>query len=110
MQEGAPRSASGETDEAGHFELTTFEPSDGAIPGTHVVTVYKPKIAVAITGPEPGADRDKYLAAMDKAAEQAMAAQEAGSALPAKYADPAASGLTKEVKAGDNVIDIDLVD
>ena len=38
----APRAATGETDQAGHFRLSTFEPNDGAVPGTHAVTVVKP--------------------------------------------------------------------
>src|SRR5262245_55739232 len=36
---GAPRPAFGTTDAAGDFQLTTFEPNDGAVIGTHVVTI-----------------------------------------------------------------------
>lgn len=33
------RPATGNTDEEGHFVLTTFESEDGAVPGEHTVTV-----------------------------------------------------------------------
>jgi hypothetical protein len=107
---GAPRAASGETDGQGHFELTTFDPGDGAVLGSHVVTVYKAKVDAPIAGPDPNLDRDAYLAAMDKAAQQAIAAGEAGSSLPAKYADPKTSDLHAEVREGENQIDVALVD
>ena len=38
---GAPRPAMGTTDATGTYQLTTFEPDDGAVIGTHVVTVKK---------------------------------------------------------------------
>lgn len=40
--EGAPRSATGVTDAEGKFTLSTFGLNDGAIVGTHVITVNKP--------------------------------------------------------------------
>ena len=39
--QGAPRVASGVTDDSGKFTLTTYNPNDGAIPGSHTVTVVK---------------------------------------------------------------------
>ena len=44
---GAARNASGMTDSAGRFTLTTFEPGDGAIPGEHKILVCKWETAVA---------------------------------------------------------------
>ncbi len=110
IADGAPRAATGETDEQGRFTLTTFDPGDGAVLGPHVVTVYKSKASMTIAGPDPKLDRDAYLAAMDQAAQQAMAAEAAGSALPAKYSDPKTSDLRAEVGADENVVNLRLVD
>jgi hypothetical protein len=110
MATGAPRAATGETDAEGRFELTTFEQGDGAILGSHAVTVYKPKQDVQIAGPDPNLDRDAYLAAMDAAAKQAMESQDAGSALPAKYSSAETSDLRVDVVDGDNNVPILLAD
>lgn len=39
-----PPGAWGETDAEGRFELTTFEPGDGAVPGNHSVLIAKDEI------------------------------------------------------------------
>ena len=73
-EEGSP--AHGATDAEGNFSLTTFEPGDGAVPGTYTVV-----ITLNVTD-ERG---------------------EVKSLLPRKYADPRTSGLTVEVaKQGPN--------
>jgi hypothetical protein len=110
LAEGAPRAAIGRTDERGRYRLTTFDHEDGAVLGPHVVTVYKSQGSENIAGPDPTLDRDAYLAAMDRAAQQAIAAEQAGSALPAKYADPKTSDLRAEVHEGENDIPLELVD
>ncbi len=106
----APRLASGETDESGRYQLSTFEPGDGAVIGTHVVTVYKAKKPIAPVAADPKLGHDAYMAALEKAAQQAIASDQAGSLLPAKYADPKTSDLQKEVRAGENEVNIELVD
>jgi hypothetical protein len=110
---GSPRFAVGTTDAAGQFRLTTFEPDDGAIPGTHVVTVRK--IAVQ-PGPsyEVPSDGTTDSAAIDRAMQEAAlrveAAEKAGSGLPAKYADHNTSDLRLEVVPGENNFQIELKD
>jgi hypothetical protein len=106
----SPRIASGETDEHGRFQLTTFDTNDGAVLGNHVVTVYKPAETMEPMGIDPNLDPQAYAEAMEKAAARAIKAQAAGSALPARYADPKTSELRREVSEGENVIDIELVD
>jgi hypothetical protein len=106
----APRIASGETDEQGQFELTTFEANDGAVLGTHAVTVYKPAETIEPIGIDPNLDPQSYAAAMDRAATRAIKAQAAGSLLPERYADPKTSDLRFEVMTGENYCELNLAD
>ena len=76
--------------------MTSFEENDGAVPGTHTVTVVKPKPSSGeeMSAENPGA---AYGEAMRKAAKKGTAIE---SELPVKYATPDKSGITKEVVAG----------
>jgi hypothetical protein len=110
---GAPRLAIGKTDTAGNYQLTTFEPNDGAILGEHVVTVN-------IYGAEPdeesiektagkGNTQSQAIAeAMKRTIEENKKVAKAASQIPAKFRDRKTSDLHKEVVAGDNVINIEL--
>jgi hypothetical protein len=76
------RIASGVTDDAGHFTLSTAKPNDGAVPGDYTVTLFEyyppdkpPKM------PPPG--------------------QPLPSRFPPKYGDPATSPLNATVKRGE---------
>ncbi len=95
------RGAVGTTDASGKFQLTTFEAGDGAIPGS-----YKVKIAKTVGGGP-------------QTAEEAMALMESGAGpptdeqkdeLPVKYKDENTSGLTADVKDGDNDFPFELTD
>lgn len=77
--------ASGRTDASGKFGLTAFEPGDGAVPGSYLVTVVKTE---AQGGGEVQEDSDAPVVAPK-------------SVLPEKYNNPQGSGLTAEVKEGD---------
>ena len=114
---GAPRQAVGMTDAEGNYRLTTYEPNDGATVGTHVVTVKKFKSPTdQATGPAEGRSLEgKALSksieeSMRQTARRAAQAEKEGSLLPLKYAYVKTSGLSKEVVAGDNVINIELTD
>ncbi len=113
---GAPRFAVGMTDDEGNYRLTTFESDDGAIPGTHVVTVRKdvdkPPATISLNAQptDPTNTAKSIEQAMQDTAQQMKAAEKAGSQLPAKYADGKTSDLRKDVHDGENVIDIDLKD
>jgi hypothetical protein len=112
---GAPRMAIGKTDDAGNYRLTTFDPDDGAIIGTHIVTVRKiaeeADSAAPSSAATAGKPRSKQIEeAMEQAAVRMEKAEKAKPLLPAKYADQRTSDLSKEVVAGDNVINLELTD
>jgi hypothetical protein len=111
---GAPRPAVGTTDENGNFQLTTFEPNDGAILGTHVVTVRKyARVAEPPREPPPadgGIDNAAIEREMQESARRADEAEKAGSELPLKYASHKTSDLRQQVVDGDNDVTIELVD
>ena len=52
LNDRAPRAAAGETDEQGRYELTTFEPGDGAVPGEHSVLIAMPASTVEPLSPD----------------------------------------------------------
>jgi len=103
----------GTTDEAGNFRLTTFEPNDGAVLGTHVVTVNRRSSAstAGIPTVEDVASgklsTEEINAAIDRSG---AVASKTRSELPAKYADRKTSDLHREVIEGENVFQIELVD
>jgi hypothetical protein len=81
--EGDKTSAVGEVDRDGAFKLSTFGANDGAMPGKYRVAINPPN------NPDP-----------DKPPTR--------SKLPARYANLETSGLTAEVKPGQNNIELEL--
>jgi len=107
---GAPRAAGGTTDEAGNFSLTTFEPNDGAIPGTHEVTVKKYETDPPLL-PQAPADGELDPSVEAKyTLEMARWTETAKFAVPKKYTDRKTSDLRFEVVNGENDFKIELVD
>lgn len=96
MAPSAARAAYAVTDDAGVFVLSTFGTSDGAAPGTHVVTIARPQPAGSDAPMAVEQADAAYTAAMAKASRR----QGERSELPARYADPSQSGLTADVKRG----------
>lgn len=97
------RPAHGETDAAGKFQLSTFAPGDGAIPGVHKVGVSKIEKPVGAPGLTP--DGKPQLSGpptglgpppMPKAL------------VPAKYLNPSTSGITVTVEKGMEAVKIEL--
>lgn len=80
----AGRPANGITDAEGKFVLTTFATGDGAVPGTHVVTIASTEIPAMPGTPE------------------AKGAGKGPKAFPPKYSNPTTSGFTAEVKPSGN--------
>lgn len=102
-----PRNASGVTDADGHYQLTTINTNDGAVPGQYVVTFFKPEASGGeVMDPEnPG---EAYDAAMQAASDVSTMVE---STIPGKYADPATSPEKRTVVAGqDNSFDFQLTE
>ncbi|WP_437191623.1 hypothetical protein [Planctomicrobium sp. SH527] len=78
--------ATAKTDESGKFQLQSFEPNDGAAEGDYRILVYK----VDVHELPGGGVREEHH-------------------LPARYRDPAKSGLIASVSSSqENVVQIDL--
>ena len=79
---GDSQAAVGRTNQAGEFQMRTFEDGDGAVAGEHHVTV----TCVKTEGPPEGANLDEIQVVIKEV-----------SLIPQKYADPTKSGLTAKV-------------
>jgi hypothetical protein len=113
--EGASRPAVGTTDNEGRYQLTTFKQNDGAMVGTHVVTVnvYATVAEAALPVPK-SADSKATAKAIDDAVKQSLKnltmAEKAPPKVPVKYTERRTSDLHKDVVNGGNVINIELID
>jgi len=76
-------SAVGEIGRDGTFQLSTFGANDGAVPGKYRVAINQP------SNPDPDKPPTK-------------------SKLPAKYENLSSSGLTAEIKPGQNNVELEL--
>jgi hypothetical protein len=109
IRAGAPRFGSGQSDADGHFQLTTFSPGDGAVIGENVVTVTKREKPAGGPGmPIDPAGGD--AAAMDGAFDREATGAPARSVIPSRYSSPKTTGLKRDVVAGENDFEIELVD
>lgn len=124
-QEGCPIVAGGFTDDAGRFELTSYQSGDGAPVGENTVTI----AVAAASDPEtdeaqeaaeaiedPGERKKKVVEAASRKKEARSQHGGAKSAqprsrIPTKYASPKTSRLSFTVEAGvENESDFDLTD
>lgn len=90
IPEGPGKAAAGEIQEDGTYTLTTYSRGDGATIGKHGVMVISERDTSELPAESAEANVDLSL-------------------IPEKYSmSPKTSGLTAEVKAGDNEINFDL--
>lgn len=99
---GGPQST-GQTDASGKFKLTTVNPGDGAVVGTHAVAVSKSE-AVASATADPNSPQGTQLSGAPTGGRP----KPAQSLLPSKYSDASNSGIKIEVKSGMEPVKIEL--
>ncbi|MEZ6122155.1 MAG: hypothetical protein R3C49_03135 [Planctomycetaceae bacterium] len=103
-KEGQPV-ATARTNAEGKYSLTTYDAGDGAAAGSYVVLVTK-HTAIAEAGPP---SHDAFASGNSKTVigHSAKKKGDEGDAVPPRYASPASSDLSANVKAGEtNVIDL----
>jgi hypothetical protein len=99
------RAAVGEISPDGSYQLTTFEPGDGALLGKHKVTIEAKKV---ISSGETPHSIDEEIA-MSRDGRLQKAKQQMVWLAPARYSRVETSGLKAEVKPGENRIDFPLL-
>jgi hypothetical protein len=99
------RSAFGRTNDQGAYKLTTFSSNDGAVEGSHVVTILKLAVA-AERAPVADLESEAYMPpSFGESTEPAAPKSE----LPERYAGQGTSGLTATIRTdGPNEINFDL--
>jgi hypothetical protein len=98
------RSATGRIQPDGTYTLTTFDEGDGAIVGSHEVTIEALRFA---GGPRPKTFEEE-IATVKSGKGVNPAAMKPQWLLPEKYSVRGQSGLTREVTSGTNTIDFAL--
>lgn len=113
MTDKAPRAAIGTTNDKGEFKLTTYEANDGAVVGTHKITVTKVEASEPTTAPPPGGlmDPADLASGYSKQVSPGTTAEKPKDLVPAKYGDMKTTPLSEEVKAeGENHFVLTLAD
>lgn len=98
------RSALGEIQPDGSYTLTTFEPGDGAIVGSHKVTIEVSEPGTAAPAPTSFEEEVKML----KEGQSPDLTIPRKFLAPKRYTRPETTDLTAEIKSGVNRIDLKL--
>ena len=102
-QEGRP--ARGTIRPDGTYELSSFDEGDGAVLGRHSVTVE----ATRVTGRAPAVrSTEEEIAYYSQSGKARVVAAEVEQLVPERYSRRETSGLTAEVRRGENRLDFDL--
>lgn len=114
MAEGAPRAATGVTNDKGEFKLSTFGANDGAVAGKHKITVTKVEGGSAPSSPDAideAAMNDPAALSKQMSAGETSEDEGPKSLIPKKYDNFDTTPLSEEVKAGsDNQFVLQLTD
>lgn len=113
IEEGTSRVATGMTNASGEYVLTTFATNDGAVPGSHAITIVKRTSSNAAPVKPMTSDEMRQAMQGKKPAESVMQTPKdaADASFPSKYGDPLKSGLKRTVVKGEaNRFEFDLVD
>lgn len=97
VPDGHTQAATGQTDSSGAYQLQTYSPNDGAVPGKYKVTITKVEVTSTDTSQESRVDN--------------TAVTEQKWLVPQKYGNSEASGLTADVtEGGKNNFDFELTE
>ena len=108
LAEGAPRAATAVTDKEGKFQLSTFTLNDGAVVGTHIITVTKQDPAAAA---DAGNNQPPDPEEMAKMMQESMEESGYSGLLPEKYSSAKSTPLSETVsEAGPNEFVLQLTD
>jgi hypothetical protein len=99
---GPARDATG-TIQDGSYTLSTLGGDDGAFPGRY-------RVAISAKSAEPSKIQPVVPGGAANPFDAIRAARQSKDLIPQKYQSPNTSGLTREVKAETNRIDVDLAD
>jgi len=92
------------SDRRGRYELRTFDPGDGAVPGKYAISVRKEVVEGGMEFDSPAA-KEAYIEQHGKAPPE----RKTVSVLPEKYSSKKTSGLSAEITlASKNRFDLDL--
>lgn len=100
------KAASGRTDTAGQFQVSTFltpaETQQGALPGDYAVTITKPPVGAMQAPADPSNMSKEQMMQMSGRATAGAAPTKPAVEIPPRYADPTQSGLAVTVASGGN--------
>ncbi len=100
--EGKGPAAFAETDTRGRYQLRTFDPGDGAIPGKYRISVTK-EVTEGVVEFESQQEREEYLK------KNGRPTRKTTNALPQKFGNPETSDLAAEISlAGSKRVDLEL--
>lgn len=101
------KAASGRTDAAGQFKVSTFvtaaQATEGAIPGDYAVTVSRPPVGtLKPPAGDPSSMSKEQLMQMSGRAGAGAPPPQPAVQIPPRYADPQQSGLKATIVSGNN--------